>query len=837
MKQFILLLATLLTFGWATAQQYGYKYLGDYTSDGTPLYFDGKDNVSQETLDMISNALPEGFPVPNYNPQYITSGYDTDIILDKDADVWVTFVGEGAGYKNVLGFYTYDVDQPQLTAPKEEDITIIFPNVSAKYSGGSLETGHKVKIGRFSAGTGIGWVLLANGWKGQVTPGLWQLFSNPDYNPEALEFLRHHNVLLNDPDNERIILGFEDIRRDYASCDNDFNDALFYITANPYEAIKTTNYNKITDHAPVTSGNDGGLESNGDLASLIAKRNFDRNKANTFKNKRALQNKYDKKTYKSLMAKSGNLDGYFPSTGMFGTETSYVSSPEDLLAITNADEVFGIDYYQGTDRVSAALALNTKGEVYNHTKTICDRLNNSKLKDLRTIELQGHKLIYSELERANGNVEYAVVFSVKEDGADRTVYSRWNLAEYPAGDYMNFQVWGNSMGQVSTVVNEILANLGQESTLKSNDGENVLPTVFIQNGYYKNGKLHLNIINKSKATWLLLDGNYKTTEQENLQNLNTIIDLNGEWEQEITVESGHLFDMGLSIIAENSYQHDAIYLADGPWGVDYNTQSDSVEVFEVVEHQEWDLDGHIVERGVVAKGEVKETINVFRNILAGDLQLPIDDYQYLHFNIKNQTPVEISLVTDATSEWSERLRYSLDANAEKTQYSLSFSDFVNHEGKNMDFGQLRTIVISVQGDYQNYTSFELEVDQMALTVDGEIQQEPENEQEDPTTDETNSLDLGDDLISILDPNTELELKNYPNPFVEYTDISLPEKTSKVYVHVVNLSGQVLYADTHAPTGNENTIRLELGHLPKGIYLYQVGDVTNSKRYSGKIIRQ
>jgi hypothetical protein len=155
----------------------------------------------------------------------------------------------------------------------------------------------------------------------------------------------------------------------------------------------------------------------------------------------------------------------------------------------------------------------------------------------------------------------------------------------------------------------------------------------------------------------------------------------------------------------------------------------------------------------------------------------------------------------------------------------------------MDFGQLRTIVISVQGDYQNYTSFELEVDQMALTVDGEIQQESEDEQEEPIVEDITDLELNDDLISILDPYTELELKNYPNPFVEYTDISLPEKTSKVNVHVVNLSGQVLYADTHAPTGNENTIRLELGHLPKGIYLYQVGDVTNSKRYSGKIIRQ
>ena len=621
MKHVLLLLTTLMTVSGIQAQDY--NFLGDYTSDGTPKYFDGKDEVSAETLQLISDALPEGFPVPDYNPQYITSGYDTDVLLEEAADVWVTFVGEGAGYKNVLGFYTYDIENPLTEAPTPEDITIVFPNVSALYSGGSLEVGHKVKIGRFEAGTGIGWVLLANGWKGRVTPGLWQLFSNPDFNPEREETLRYHNVLLNDPDNERIILGFEDIRRDYGNCDNDFNDALFYITANPFTAIKSTNYNKITDHTPVSSGNDGGLESNGDLASLIAKRNFDRSKSNTFKNKKSLQSKYDKKTYRSLGAKSGTLDGYFPSTGMFGDETSYISSPEDLLDITNADKVFSIDYYKGAERISAALATETNGKVYNHTKTICDRLNNSKLLDVRMVNLQGHQMVYSELERSNGNVEYALVFSVREEGASRTLYSRWNLEEYPQGDYKNFQIWGNSMGQVSTIANTILSGLSKEKTLNSSDAENVLPTVFIKNGYYQDGKLHLNIVNKVKAKWLLLDANYKITEQEEFNNLNQVVDLSGAWEQTVVVETGHLFDMGLSIIAENSYQHDAMYVADGPWGVDMNVNVDAVEKFNITPHKNTSFRGYKIERGVVAQGQVKETINVFRNVLAGDLQLEV----------------------------------------------------------------------------------------------------------------------------------------------------------------------------------------------------------------------
>lgn len=186
-----------------------YQFLGSYTSNGTPLYLEPeRDTISVATQEMISNSLPESYPVPDYNPHYISSGYDTDVILQDTADIWVTFVSEGAGYRNVLGFYTYDVNNPSVTAPQPEDITIIFPNVSALGSGGGLIMGDKVKLGTFTADTGIGWVLLANAWNSstsQVTSGLWQLYSNPDYNPESEESLRYHNVLLLDPDSERII--------------------------------------------------------------------------------------------------------------------------------------------------------------------------------------------------------------------------------------------------------------------------------------------------------------------------------------------------------------------------------------------------------------------------------------------------------------------------------------------------------------------------------------------------------------------------------------------------------------------------------------------------------
>jgi LruC domain-containing protein len=205
----------------------------------------------------VNKTLPERVRLDVSHPEYFLQQYDHNINLVETCDVWVTFVTEGAGYLNVLGFYTYPTNNPPATPSAIDTITIIFPNASLQGSGGGLYPGNKVKLGRFNAGTTIAFALIADGWKnGSVTNGRWTVYSTKHLNGSASSSLSQHTVLLRDPGRQLFLLGIEDIKRTQGGSDHDFNDAVFYVTANPVQAIDPSKL-PIVDYTGLDSDGDG----------------------------------------------------------------------------------------------------------------------------------------------------------------------------------------------------------------------------------------------------------------------------------------------------------------------------------------------------------------------------------------------------------------------------------------------------------------------------------------------------------------------------------------------------------------------------------------------------
>lgn len=229
---------SFLPKGGAVADNPPYSYLGSYDGNGVPDYLESeRDELGVDLLEDINAAFPEWKPVPEYNPDYLASGNELNLVLTEEADVYVTFVHEGAGYLNTLGYYTYPAGSPPTDIDDIDSVYISFPNASYDGGGGGLVAGDKVKLGTFGTDVEIGWVLIADAWNGSsVGSGNNIYFSDPDLNPESSAATRQHLVSLYDVDRDLVLIGWEDLFRD-GGTDDDFNDAIFYVTTDPAGAI------------------------------------------------------------------------------------------------------------------------------------------------------------------------------------------------------------------------------------------------------------------------------------------------------------------------------------------------------------------------------------------------------------------------------------------------------------------------------------------------------------------------------------------------------------------------------------------------------------------------
>ena len=164
------------------------------------------------------------------NPELFTNNAIADIRIVKPATIYMTFVYQNTSGNSALGFYTYLTNNPPKTAKDIQNITYVFPN-----AGGTtpLKPGDKVKLGTFQPNTSVGFVLMVGAWNNQtktINPNAIHYCSNDVLNPESTPALKKHAVLIDYPSENKVLIGFEDQNRENPTCDNDFNDAVFYCT-------------------------------------------------------------------------------------------------------------------------------------------------------------------------------------------------------------------------------------------------------------------------------------------------------------------------------------------------------------------------------------------------------------------------------------------------------------------------------------------------------------------------------------------------------------------------------------------------------------------------------
>lgn len=272
MTTLILLLSSALTSILSHAWTYSLgDYQSNYSNQGVPLSMEADVSVSSDLLNKISTALPERKNVTLTNPDYIANDDGANISITETGEVFVTFLHEGAGYKNGFGYFTYTGDKP--TSRDEIDEIVLLPNASFFNSGGDangMRVGDTLSLGTHSAGTKIGFFVIANGFHSSYGIKPWQsedwvFYTLKDLNKEVdtnNENLNAHTVMLYDDESGNIVLGLEDILRTNQGCDHDFNDLIFMVTATPSTAIDNSQMTVLPENQD--SDGDGVLDSNDD---------------------------------------------------------------------------------------------------------------------------------------------------------------------------------------------------------------------------------------------------------------------------------------------------------------------------------------------------------------------------------------------------------------------------------------------------------------------------------------------------------------------------------------------------------------------------------------------
>ncbi len=229
-------------------------YLGNHNGWGVPTSTIA--NITPGTGAMIANInalLVESNHIPcsPVHAPLLNDVFCNSVTTSKDdAEVFVTFLGEGASYHNALAYYYHPAGAAPATNAAIDSIFIIFPDASE--AGNKLAVGDRVKLGEFPKNTTIQWVLLGNMWNESadsvalnpantshhIFHGDDPLNADMGIDEAACldpTFQQHMISMSQDLDGENVqIFAFEDIV--YPDGDYDFNDCIFYASGDIYES-------------------------------------------------------------------------------------------------------------------------------------------------------------------------------------------------------------------------------------------------------------------------------------------------------------------------------------------------------------------------------------------------------------------------------------------------------------------------------------------------------------------------------------------------------------------------------------------------------------------------
>jgi len=568
------------------------------------------------------------------------------------------------------------------------------------------------------------------------------------------------------------------------------------------------------NECPVTytssSANKGGLESNDRLAEQISKRNYMRAKEGY--NFNVASARRVKKG--ALYMKRGNaaknnisLEALTP-LGVINESEIIESSAADLLDLTNASDIYSVDYLKEDESIAALMVIKTENQVYEHSKFICDRFLGAELLSVSTIQLREQNFIKSIIKQPNGELEFALTFSARLDQNNEFVIeSHWNIDSYKKDtSYYNYQIWASSLDDVILLGEEVLALLEVNSQISDYVGSPP-PPVFVKSASYKNGKVLLNLVNNNNSEQVRMEGGMKRTETSAAENIEISTAVDG-YLQRVSVNTGNLFDLGFRISAGLGDTPDDLFVADAPWGLDDSSDGTTIETYEVLPTEgPYMGDGYPIERNISLKGTTENYLGVYRALSPRFSAVDLSEYGKLAFEASGSGTLEVKVLKGNGDIFAAEVALT----NEKQKFSLKNDSFKDEDGAEADFSDIKVLVFNLvaKNSYAEEKSLEL-----------------------------SNIDFNNntEVLKFVDPDTDKAIIN-PNPMVTSSSLYFFEEKAGYYTfNLFNLAGKKMndqYQEGDSFSG-QNVITIDRKSLPSGLYFYSLESSTD-KTWSGRLM--
>ena len=555
----------------------------------------------------------------------------------------------------------------------------------------------------------------------------------------------------------------------------------------------------------VTGGSGGGVESKslgdviserlyGNAINSIATVNGYSNTPHFIKNSGTIVNGTNKLTLKDLIPAKAN-----------NTINAFVTTPSDLINFTNAIDILSIDYTDNFNTKAVAFGTKTLGEVYSHTKPICDRLKDAQLLDVRKINIDGYNLIASTLKQKEGEVEYCINLSIGAKTGRNTYSLQSNLLtdNYSKEDTMyNFQLWAVSYNTVIAMAKDVLDNVRAVQPLQallSNATD--LPKVYVKSIKREKANIELEINNTSTATNVSIKVLDKVNEAatETPRVLNFAMLPKAITKISIPVSDSYESNLYFSV---NGVMNDLVYMNDGTWNINYDKATTNIKKFNVINGSySTNSNEYPLYRKVDISATTKDYITVYKLVKGGGLERNFNDYKAIKFNATatGASKVKITLIKKGITKWDDQYSYTLPIESNEKEYAVSVSKFVS-----------RASVVSI--DLKDITAINFTWENNTggvRNIDASIQK----------------LRFVKDIVANIIDVTENEIAIYPNPNQgKFTASFAATDAQPIVLKVLEVgSGRVIYTQyINAKKGvNTTVVDLKSNLISSGLFMLTI----------------